>query len=253
MLASWLLRRTSLRQRYLAIAAVGTVVALGNLLALTRAMFVSAHAATVLAVVLTYASAAGLATASAAARSSATALDRVTRTAGELGDGDLSARVGTLDAGPELDHLAATLDQMADRLQSLRHQEQRVERTRDATSITAVSHDLRTPLANLRAMSEAIDDGVVEDADRRAIRREMGRAVGQLIPRRRPVRARAGRRPRDRGRDRSRPRRRPRRIGDCGRGARRPPQGGRPRRRRLGRRAMRRAHRTSRAFSRTFS
>jgi signal transduction histidine kinase len=29
--------------------------------------------------------------------------------------------------------------------------------------ITAVSHDLRTPLASLRAMSEAIDEGVVED------------------------------------------------------------------------------------------
>ena len=29
--------------------------------------------------------------------------------------------------------------------------------------ITAVSHDLRTPLASLRAMIEAIDDGVVDD------------------------------------------------------------------------------------------
>lgn len=29
--------------------------------------------------------------------------------------------------------------------------------------ITAVSHDLRTPLASLRAMAEAIDEGVVED------------------------------------------------------------------------------------------
>jgi signal transduction histidine kinase len=30
--------------------------------------------------------------------------------------------------------------------------------------ITAVSHDLRTPLASLRAMAEAIDEGVVDDA-----------------------------------------------------------------------------------------
>jgi signal transduction histidine kinase len=180
MLASWLLRRTSLRQRYLAIAAVGTLVALGNLLALSSAMFVSAHAATVLAVVLTYSSAAGLAAAFAAAGSSATALDRVTRTAEELGDGDLSARVGALDAGPELDRLASTMDQMAGRLQSLRDQEQRIERTR-RDLITAVSHDLRTPLANLRAMSEAIDDRVVEDPP--TVRRyagEMQRAVEQL-------------------------------------------------------------------------
>jgi signal transduction histidine kinase len=180
MLASWLLRRTSLRQRFVAIAAVGTLVALGNIVALTREMFVSTHAAKVLGVVLIYATAAGLAAAFAAARSPAAALDRVTRAAEDLGDGDLSVRVGALDAGPELDRLAATLDQMAGRLQSLRDQEHRVEATR-RDLITAVSHDLRTPLANLRAMSEAIDDGVVEDAP--TIRRyasEMRRAVEQL-------------------------------------------------------------------------
>ena len=179
-LASRLLRRTSVRQRYLAIAAVGTLVALGNLFALSYVMFVSSHDAAVLAVVLTYASASGLAAAFAAARSSASALDRVTRTAGALGDGDLSARVGALDAGPELDRLAVTLDHMAARIQAIRRDEQRIEATR-RDLITAVSHDLRTPLANLRAMIEAIDDRVV--ADPPTIRRyaaEMRRAVGQL-------------------------------------------------------------------------
>jgi signal transduction histidine kinase len=180
LLASWLLRRTSLRQRYLAIAAVGTVVALGNIVALTREMFVSTHAGQVLVVVLIYATAAGLAAAFAAARSSVSALDRIAETAGRIGSGDLSARVGALDEGPELDRLATTLDRTAERLQSLRDQEQRVERTR-RDLITAVSHDLRTPLANLRAMAEAIDDGVVDDPP--TIHRyagEMRRAVGQL-------------------------------------------------------------------------
>jgi signal transduction histidine kinase len=47
--------------------------------------------------------------------------------------------------------------------------------------ITAVSHDLRTPLASLRAMIEAIDEGVVDDAE--TVRRyasEMRRSVGAL-------------------------------------------------------------------------
>jgi two-component system sensor histidine kinase SaeS len=180
LLAARLLQRTSLRQRYLAIAAVGTLVALGNLIALTRAMFVSAHAATVLAVVLIYASAAGLAAAFVSARSSAAALDNVTTTARAIGDGDLSARVGPLDAGPELDELAETLDRMAARLQGVRDQEQRVERTR-RDLISAVSHDLRTPLANLRAMVEAIDEEVVDDRETfRRYAAEMRRAVGQL-------------------------------------------------------------------------
>jgi signal transduction histidine kinase len=180
LLASWLLRRTSLRQRYVAIAAIGTLVALGNIVALTREMFVSTHAARVLVVVLIYATAAGLAAAFAAARSSVSALDRIAETAARIGSGNLSARVGVLDEGPELDRLANTLDRTAERLQSLRDQEQRVERTR-RDLVTAVSHDLRTPLANLRAMAEAIDDGVVDDPPTlHRYAREMHRAVGQL-------------------------------------------------------------------------
>jgi signal transduction histidine kinase len=180
LLASWLLRRTSLRQRYVAIAAVGTLVALGNIVALTREMFVSTHAAKVLGVVLIYSTAAGLAAAFVAARTSASAVDRIARTADRIGRGDLSARVGGLDEGPELGRLAATLDQMAERLQTLRDQEQRVERTR-RDLVTAVSHDLRTPLANLRAMTEAIDDGVVDDpATFRRYAREMHAAVDRL-------------------------------------------------------------------------
>jgi signal transduction histidine kinase len=48
--------------------------------------------------------------------------------------------------------------------------------------MTAVSHDLRTPLANLRAMVEAIDEGVVEDVP--SLRRyagEMRRSVTDLV------------------------------------------------------------------------
>ena len=47
--------------------------------------------------------------------------------------------------------------------------------------IVAVSHDLRTPLASLRAMIEAIDDGVVDDpATVRLYTAEMRRSAGAL-------------------------------------------------------------------------
>ena len=179
-LAASLLRRTSIHQRFLVIAAVGTLVALGNVVALMGAMFVSPHAATVLAVVLTYSSAAGLAAAFASARGSAFALDRATRAANAIGAGDLSVRVGSLDAGPEFDQLGGALDRMAEQLGQLRDQERRIEQTR-RDLITAVSHDLRTPLANLRAMTEAIEERVVEDpVTLRRYIAEMRRAVGQL-------------------------------------------------------------------------
>jgi signal transduction histidine kinase len=44
-----------------------------------------------------------------------------------------------------------------------RARERRLEAQRQDL-ITAVSHDLRTPLSSLRAMAEAVDEGVVEDA-----------------------------------------------------------------------------------------
>ena len=68
---------------------------------------------------------------------------------------------GWLGAGPELDALAATLDETAARLSAALELSGRARRAQDL--ITAVSHDLRTPLASLRAMVEAIDDGVVDD------------------------------------------------------------------------------------------
>jgi signal transduction histidine kinase len=47
--------------------------------------------------------------------------------------------------------------------------------------VTAVSHDLRTPLASLRAMTEAIDEGVVDDpATIRGYAAEMRRSVNSL-------------------------------------------------------------------------
>jgi signal transduction histidine kinase len=47
--------------------------------------------------------------------------------------------------------------------------------------VTAVSHDLRTPLASLRAMIEAIDDGVVDDTETmRRYASEMRRSVDAL-------------------------------------------------------------------------
>jgi two-component system, OmpR family, sensor histidine kinase SaeS len=179
-LASFVLPRTSMRHRFVTIAAVATLVALANLWALSRSMFISSHDASVLAVVLVYASASGLAAAVAAAGSSADALERLTRAMNATAEGDLSVRVGALRAGPELERLAASFDRMIEQLEDLRRREQHVEQTR-SDLITAVSHDLRTPLSSLRAMVEAVDEGVVADA--RTLRRyvrEMGRSVGQL-------------------------------------------------------------------------
>jgi signal transduction histidine kinase len=179
-LANPLLTKASMRARFLVVAVVGTVVALGNLFALAKAMAIGGHDGSVLVTLILYSAAAGVGAAVALSRSSSAGLDRLAATARRLRDGDLDARAGAVGGGPELDELAGTLDDMAAGLRSVQERERRARATRDDL-VTAVSHDLRTPLSSLRAMIEAIDEAVVDDPP--TLRRyagEMRKSVGQL-------------------------------------------------------------------------
>jgi signal transduction histidine kinase len=81
-----------------------------------------------------------------------------------LADGDLTARVGA-HGSDEIGRLAAVFDDMAAQLQQSFDRERALEAGRREL-ISAVSHDLRTPLSTTRAMVEALADGVVtEPAD----------------------------------------------------------------------------------------
>ena len=80
-------------------------------------------------------------------------LDRITRTARELSEGNLSARTG-ISGSDELSRLAETMDDMAESFQRDRKLEQQL--TSD------VAHELRTPLMAIQANVEAMIDGVYE-------------------------------------------------------------------------------------------
>jgi signal transduction histidine kinase len=176
-----LLARSSMRQSLVAVAIVGTVVGLANLVVLARQMFVNDHDATTLGVLFLYSTGAGIGAALALARARSRVVARLAETARALGEGDVDARVGHLEGGPELDTLAVTLDDMATKLQAAMERERHIERTR-RDLVTAVSHDLRTPLSSLQAMVEAIEEGVIDDAPSlRLYAVEMRRSVSQLV------------------------------------------------------------------------
>jgi signal transduction histidine kinase len=175
-----LLARTSLRGRFVAIALVASVAALVNVGVLTAAMAVSERDAALVLTLLVYATAVAAAGALVVARRSGDAIRRLEQTSARWASGDADARVGDLHAGPELDGLARTLDAMATDLQRANEHERELEETR-RDLITALSHDLRTPLASLKAMIESVEDGVVSDPE--SIRRyvgEMRRSTDQL-------------------------------------------------------------------------
>lgn len=178
--AAPLLRRTTVGTRFLAVALIGVVVSLANLGVLAALMLVE-HDAVLIAALIAYSGAAGVGAALALSRTFRSGMGRLTERAESLSRGDLSARVGEVDGGPELNQLAHALDVMAERLEATIAAEQKAVAVRDDL-ITAVSHDLRTPLSGLRAMVEAIDDRVVDDPDTfRRYAAEMRRSLGALV------------------------------------------------------------------------
>jgi two-component system sensor histidine kinase BaeS len=83
-------------------------------------------------------------------------LDLLRRTTREFARGDLSARTPVV--GPtELAELAAAFNEMASRLGELFDSRSEL--------VAWASHDLRTPVASLKAMLEAIEDGVADPAE----------------------------------------------------------------------------------------
>ncbi|MGB6425727.1 MAG: HAMP domain-containing sensor histidine kinase [Solirubrobacterales bacterium] len=178
--AARMLAGASIRQRTLGVVAVASVVGLVNMTILAWLMYLDTSEAVHLGVLLLYSAAAGGGAAFALTGTMTDAVDRLSVTARRLGDGDLDARVGAIEAEPELTDLARTLDDMAVRLQASIERERSLEAHR-LDMITAASHDLRTPLASLRAMIEAIEDGVVPPGtERDRYMSEMAKSVDSL-------------------------------------------------------------------------
>lgn len=78
-----------------------------------------------------------------------------------LAKGKLDTRL-QVHGNDELTQFARTFNWMAESLQAIDREKRMVEQTR-RDLIAGVSHDLRTPLTSIRAMLEAIHDGVVVD------------------------------------------------------------------------------------------
>ncbi len=151
-------RRRSVAVQAVTVALTGMAAVVVGVLVAARAMFISPHD---LDVLLTVTAAAGLVGVVAAVILG----HRVAGASRSLGEA--TRRIGTgreVGATPvaavELTRLGRELDAMAARLAEAQSREQAVEASRREL-VAWVSHDLRTPLAAIRAMAEALDDGVV--------------------------------------------------------------------------------------------
>ncbi|MEU6810442.1 HAMP domain-containing sensor histidine kinase [Streptomyces sp. NPDC046831] len=182
--ALWLLRRRSLTTALAVVAAVAVTAMLAGTLAVAQAMFLSAHDLTVVTTVVAMAAVVSLATALLLGRWVVARSRALTLAARSFGDGgDFTAPEGPATA--ELTALSRELEVTSAKLAESRERERMLESSRREL-VAWISHDLRTPLAGLRAMSEALEDGVAADPDRylRQIRTEVERLndmVGDLF------------------------------------------------------------------------
>lgn len=125
-------------------------------------MFISPADAKAVLVILVAAGTVGTLTALTMAASLNRAVVTVSEVAASLpqpsAGASLTARIPTR----ELSTLAFQLSQVADQLQAATRRRQSLEASRREL-VAWISHDLRTPLAGIRAMSEALEDKVVSD------------------------------------------------------------------------------------------
>jgi len=145
-------------------------------------MFISHHDRDVLWIVLAGAGAVGVTLAALLGRHVTRSSRRVGEMVRRLGDGGGGVGVRPAAAPGELTVLAAELEQTSARLAEAQAQAAALERSRREL-VAWVSHDLRTPLAGVRAMIEALEDRVVEDDETVAryyatMRREIDRLAG---------------------------------------------------------------------------
>ena len=96
-------------------------------------------------------------------------IDRITRIANSVADGNLGQRIPLTGSGDEFDRLAGTLNRMLDRIGAL------LDGLRQVSS--DVAHDLRTPLSRLR---QRLEKAQLQATTAETYREAVGRALSEV-------------------------------------------------------------------------
>jgi signal transduction histidine kinase len=172
-------RFRSLRWTLLAIIALTVALIFVNVWVTAQLMFISEHDLVLTSGLLVFA---GLIALTSVLYISGTLTDRIHElavAAQRLARGELKTRL-QVAGNDELAALARNFNEMAGALEAVDQQKRLLEQAR-RDLIAWVSHDLRTPLAAIRAMNEAVLDGIVTDAEtQRRYQQTIGREVQHL-------------------------------------------------------------------------
>jgi signal transduction histidine kinase len=172
LVAAFILRRLpTVRLQLAGLGLVAVLLPLAAVLLSGAVMFNSGHDFTVLAVATASATAA-LAAAFLLGGSIMRSIQRIRSASAQLSRGDLGARAPE-DGPDELAELAASFNEMASNVEQLFDARRQL--------VAWASHDLRTPLASMQAMLEALEDGLAEPDRYLPALQEQVRTLGLLV------------------------------------------------------------------------
>jgi Signal transduction histidine kinase len=159
----WVLRGRSIGVMLAVVAVITVAATLAGVVVIILAMAIEAHSTDIVLAVVGIAGVVGLGVSLVLARRVVKAGRRlVAAVEAVTPEGDFTPPDGPLFA--ELETVSRALDQAYARIRDGRERERALESARREL-VTWVSHDLRTPLAGMRAMVEALEDGVVSDEE----------------------------------------------------------------------------------------
>lgn len=175
-----LLRNRSVALSLAVVVAVAVCTMLAGTLSVSWAMLLSEHDLGVVTTVCAIAAAVSLGVALLLGRTVVAGSRALAAAARAFGDGDAFAPPAGAPTA-ELAELGRELAATSAKLEDSRERERALEASRREL-VAWISHDLRTPLAGLRAMTEALEDGIAEDPARyhRQIRAEVDRLSGMV-------------------------------------------------------------------------
>jgi len=155
------LRHRSVTTHLVVVSFAAVVTVAASIVMTTKAMFLSGHDSAVVLVVILLSVPAGAGVAVVLGRSLHSAARNLADAAEAVGDADYDERHEPVTS--ELGTVAAALHDAHRRLVEARKRADMLEQGRREL-IAWMSHDLRTPLAGMRAMTESLEDGLVADA-----------------------------------------------------------------------------------------
>ncbi len=157
----WINRSPTLRWTLLGGYALSSLLIFINVWMTARLMFTSEHDLLLATVLLLFASGITIALGLFFSTTLSERIGLLDQTAQAIARGNLSVRVA-IPGRDELGILASTFNEMANQLQAADQKQRELDNLR-RDLIAWVSHDLQTPLASIRAVIEALADGMVED------------------------------------------------------------------------------------------